>query len=130
MTHRTVATAILLFMAMAPSVASAASGAVELTGGGSISDDGQRVTVRVSAFCPNGWDVLEANVSVSQDDASGLGGLGVACSGRRVSTRATVVSFGGAYEVGLASASVFILLIDPVSGQTMTLTSSKAIRLH
>jgi hypothetical protein len=130
MMHRSLASAVLLLLVLVPTVASAAPNALDLMGAGSISDDGQRVTVRLSASCPSGWDVLEANVSVSQEGASGLGGFGLTCTGHRVSAEATVVSFGGPYEPGPANASSFILLIDPVSGQTMSLSTSEVIRLH
>jgi hypothetical protein len=130
MLRRSLVSVVVVLLVLAPAVATAAPSPLDISDRGRISADGQRVTVRISATCPMGWDVLEANVSVSQDAASGLGGFGIACTGHPVSARATVVSFGGAYEPGPASASAFILLIDPVTGVTMSLSTSETIRLH
>ena len=122
-------TVLALFTVVSPVVAAPANG-IDIRSPARISADGQQVSVRLAVTCPAGWDVLEANISVSQGSASGRSGFGVACTGHPRNAVATVTSFGSPYVAGQATASAFILLIDPATSQTMPVQASETINLH
>jgi hypothetical protein len=81
-------------------------------GNGVVNADGS-ATVPVTVSCPAGSRVLEAHLSLSQDDQtiSGMGGIaGVRCNGRPRTYLVRVVSFSGAFHAGTAFASPFVLV--------------------
>jgi hypothetical protein len=82
-------------------------------------DGSARVSVLVR--CAPFGQVLEANVSLSQDDGavSGMGGLGPITCDRRWHVASSVVRpFDGSFRRGRAFASAFVLLLDPATGTT------------
>jgi hypothetical protein len=80
------------------------------------------VRVVVVASCDAGHQVLEAHLSVSQDDQaiSGMTGIPVSCDGRARRYRVTVSPLGGAFHAGDAFASAFVLTCadPPTCGTT------------
>lgn len=84
-----------------------------------VADGAVRVVVVVS--CDPGDQVLEAHLSVSQDDqtVSGQAGIPVRCNGRSRQYRVTVAPLEGAFHEGDAFASAFVLTCaDPACGTT------------
>ena len=79
-----------------------------------------RAVVVVS--CDPGDQVLEAHLTVSQDDQaiSGQAGIpGVRCDGKSHKYRVTVTPLGGAFHAGEAFASAFVLVCAvPTCGTT------------
>jgi hypothetical protein len=94
-------------------VAPAAYAAVTATAGdGTVNADGS-ATVPVTVACTPGSTILEAFLSLSQDDQSisGMGGIaGVRCTGRPRTFQVTVTPLNGAFHSGEASASPFVLV--------------------
>jgi hypothetical protein len=80
------------------------------------------VRVVVVASCDAGHQVLEAHLSVSQDDQaiSGMTGIPVRCDGRARRYRVTVSPLDGAFHAGDAFASAFVLTCadPPTCGTT------------
>jgi hypothetical protein len=94
-------------------------------------EGGAAVVVRVTVTCDPGKDVLEAHVSVSQDEASGMAGIpGIACDGRPHKHKVRVRTFDGAYDRGDAFASAFILRIDPQTQETEQGQDSRTVRVR
>lgn len=78
-----------------------------------------RAVVVVS--CDSGHQVLEAHLSVSQDNQviSGQTGIPVRCDGKSRKYRVTVTPLEGAFHAGDAFASAFVLTCaDPTCGTT------------
>ena len=78
-----------------------------------------RAVVVVS--CDPGDQVLEAHVSVSQDDQAvfGRAGIPVRCDGKSRKYRVTVAPLEGAFDSGDTFASAFVLTCaDPACGTT------------
>jgi hypothetical protein len=97
----------------------------ELVGGG------EAVTVEVRVRCDPGLEVLEANLSVSQGDASGFTGFGgITCNGRRQTRFVTVSTFGALFAKGQAFASAFVLVIDPDTQETQQGQDSRSLRIR
>jgi hypothetical protein len=94
--------------------------------------DGGAALVTVSVRCTLGPDdeLLEGLVSVSQDDASGFGSLNPTCDGTNERIVVQVSTTGGLFEPGPASASAFLLFLDPESGTTVSVQDARTIRLH
>jgi hypothetical protein len=80
------------------------------------------VRVVVVASCDSDHQVLEAHLSVSQDDQaiSGTTGIPVRCDGRARRYRVTVSPLDGAFHAGDAFASAFVLTCadPPTCGTT------------
>jgi len=80
------------------------------------------VRVVVVASCDSDHQVLEAHLSVSQDDQaiSGMTGIPVRCDGRARRYRVTVSPLDGAFHPGDAFASAFVLTCadPPTCGTT------------
>jgi hypothetical protein len=89
--------------------------------------DGQTVVVVVTASCAPQWQVLEALVTISQPQATGMGGIPLSCTGRPQTFTVTVTSFGLAFEPGDARASAFVLIER--RGQTQQAQDSEVIQL-
>jgi hypothetical protein len=92
---------------------------------------GAAVIVRLTVTCDPGRDVLEAHVSVSQDEASGMAGIpGIVCDGSPHRHRVRVGTFEGSYDRGEAFASAFILRIDPVTQETEQGQDSRTVTVR
>jgi hypothetical protein len=80
------------------------------------------VRVVVVASCDPGQQVLEAHLSVSQDDHAifGMTGIPVRCDGKARRHRVTVSPLDGAFHAGDAFASAFVLTCadPPTCGTT------------
>ena len=75
----------------------------------------------VVASCDAGHQVLEAQLSVSQDNQAIFGqtGIPVRCDGKSRKYRVTVMPLEGAFHAGDAFASAFVLTCpDPTCGTT------------
>jgi hypothetical protein len=75
----------------------------------------------VVASCDPGQEVLEAHLSVSQDEQSIFGQVGIParCDGKLRRYKVTVAPLEGAFHVGEAFASAFVLACaDPTCGTT------------
>ena len=112
-------------------VASAQSGFdLRIAGPGKISATGTSVTVPVSVRCQTGSNVMEAHVSVSQDDAWGMRGFTPVCDGRWHKLSVSVNSFGGSFEPGFAQASGYLLICNSDFSQCNSVSSGKRIRVQ
>jgi hypothetical protein len=102
-------------------VGPAAQAAVSISvANGTVNADGS-ATVPVSVSCEPGRVVLEAHLTLSQDDQtiSGTGGIGnVRCTGRVRTYLVTVTPFQGAFHSGTAFASPFVLVQNRRTGET------------
>ena len=76
------------------------------------------VRVRVEAGCPEGLEVLEAFVTVSQAAAFAMAPIPVACTGRTQKSWLIVSAFEGSFGPGEATVSGFLLALDPASAAT------------
>jgi hypothetical protein len=86
----------------------------KLTRGGS-------VIARLTITCDSGREVLEAHITISQDDqrTSGTAGISrIRCDGRPHTVRVKVTPLEGAFHEGDAFASAFISRLDPNTGTT------------
>jgi hypothetical protein len=87
-------------------------------------------TLTGSVECLEGFEVREAFVSLSQGGVStSFGSLSVACTGHKVQFTTTVQVIDGALQAGAATASPFLLVLDPVTGDTSSESPSTAVRL-
>ncbi len=96
-----------LLLIASPAHASITATAVD----GTANSDGS-ATVPVTFSCPPGWRVIEALVTLSQDDQSIFGMAfvgGVRCTGRPQTFLVRVVSHDGAFHPGTAFASPYLL---------------------
>jgi hypothetical protein len=95
----------------APAAAAPKPGAtVAIADTATLSVDGQTVTVDVTASCARGWHVLEAFITISQPQATGMGGIPLTCTGKPQTFTVVVTSFGMAFQPGEAQASAFVLI--------------------
>jgi hypothetical protein len=83
---------------------------VEIAATATLAESGQAVVVEVTASCHRQWQVLEALVTVSQPQASGVAGFPFTCTGNDQTFSVTVRSVDAAFEVGEAQASAFVLI--------------------
>jgi hypothetical protein len=113
-------------------VAAGAQAAVTVSvGDGRANTDGT-ATVPVTVTCPPGSFVLEAHLTLSQDDQaiSGQAGLGrIRCNGRPQTFLVTVTPFQGSFHAGAAYASPFILVQFRGTGETESGGSASTITL-
>jgi hypothetical protein len=87
----------------------------------------------VVVTCDSGHQVLEAHVSVSQDDQTIFGqtGIPVRCDGKSHKYRVTVTPLQGAFHAGDAFASAFVLTCaDPTCGTTEQGQDSRTITVR
>jgi hypothetical protein len=82
---------------------------------------GRTLLVTVEVACEPGWQVLEANVSVTQGATSSLVGIGgVVCDGKPHVHKVKVNALGeGQFSRGTAFVSAFVLLLDPATQTTV-----------
>jgi hypothetical protein len=112
---RVVAAASAAMLLVLASTASSAPPAVdvELQGTGTLVSGGSAVDVALTVTCHPRFEVLEANLSVSQENASGFTGFAVPrCNNRPRTVVVRVTSFGEPFQPGSASASAFVLVLD------------------
>jgi hypothetical protein len=82
---------------------------------------GGSVMARLTITCDPGRDVLEAHLTISQDDQriSGTAGISrIRCDNRPHTVRVRVSPVEGAFHEGEAHASAFILRLDSNTGTT------------
>jgi hypothetical protein len=80
-----------------------------------LSADGSTVTVELRIRCAPVGDVLEALVTVSQEQTFAQAGFGAACDGAWHRIAINVVALDAPFVEGLAQVSSFILLCDATS---------------
>jgi hypothetical protein len=97
-------------------------------------DGGQAVELKVKTVCAiEGFEVLEAFVYVTQNgNTSQFAPIPVSCSNIPRPKKATVIvpALDFLFQEGEANASVFILLIDPVSGETVSTSPTQVIKIR
>jgi hypothetical protein len=93
---------------------------VSIEPNGKVVGSGQAAAVRVAVSCEPPFEVLEANLSLSQGAASGFTGFGgFGCDGKTHKIRVTVpANEGTSFAKGEASASAFVLVINPNTQET------------
>jgi hypothetical protein len=82
---------------------------------------GGYIVARLEVTCDAGREVLEAHLTISQDDqrVTGTAGIaGIRCDGRPHTVKVRVTPLDGAFHEGGAVASAFILRLDPSAGTT------------
>lgn len=75
-----------------------------------IAPGGDAVTIDVTASCARRWTVLEAFVTVSQPQVTGMGGIPLSCTGRAQTFTVTVPALDATFTPGEAQASAFVLI--------------------
>jgi len=91
------------------------------------------VVARLTITCDPGREVLEAHLTISQDDQriSGTAGIsGTRCDNRPHTVKVRVTPVEGAFHEGEASASAFISRLDPNTGTTEQGQDSQAITVQ
>lgn len=88
---------------------------------------------RVKVACPAGMEVLEALVTVSQDDQAIFGEGFIAageCDGRRHRTTFGAQSYDAPFHAGEAYVSAYLLVVDPATDETLSAGDTRIIRLR
>jgi hypothetical protein len=121
---------VALFVAGPASAQSTATISIEpegvvVEGGGA-----SLVFLVVECTLGSGDEVLEGFVSLSQQTASGMGGLNPRCDGKARRMIVRVSALGGRFQSGEAFASAFLLFLDPETGTTVQAQSSRTITLR
>jgi len=101
--------------------AAAQTGSIEVLDRGKAQRDGSAV-VTVLVTCDNGLEVLEGNLTLSQDDQQIVAQAGIGspqCDGRTQRVRVSLSPLDASFHAGSASASAFLLLLDPATGTTV-----------
>jgi hypothetical protein len=99
---------------------------------GTVNPDGS-ATVPVSISCTPGSVVLEAHLSLSQDDGAIWGMAGIAnvrCTGKTTTYHVTVRPHAGAFHAGTAYASPYVLTQRRGTGATESGGSAASISLE
>jgi hypothetical protein len=125
------AVVLTLILAVAGSAAGATA-TVDILENAVATRGGQSALVFVAIECTlaPGEEILEGNISVSQDDAFGLAGLNPVCDGRRRVYPIRVTSFGGTFESGQAFASAFLLFLNADTQETTQASDSTVITIR
>jgi hypothetical protein len=97
-----------------------------IVGGG----DAALVFVVVECTLDPGDELLEGFVTLSQEFASGMGGLNPTCDGKPHRNVVRVHAFDATFQRGEAFASAFLLFLDPDTGETVQAQDSRAITLR
>ena len=116
----------------AGAVPAQAAVAVSIQPGAKLVADGD-VRAIVVASCDSDQQVLEAHLSVSQDDQtlSGQAGIPIRCDGKSRRYRVTVSPVEGAFHTGDAFASAFVLTCaDPTCATTEQGQDSETITVR
>jgi hypothetical protein len=123
-----VASVIAVTSLLGADTAQAAS-TIMIAPGAKLLADGSLVA-RLTVTCESGHEVLEAHLTVSQDEQriSGTSGVsGIRCDGRPHRLKVRVIPQDGTFHEGEAFASGFILLLDPSTGTTEQAQHSRTI---
>ena len=125
--------AAVLLLGLVPATAQGvdAPAKVQVAKKGELTDGGNTVTLRVTASCDSGLEVLEAFVTISQDSFVQVG-IPLSCTGRRqvFTLRAAVLEGSPPFQPGVAQASAFVLVLDPATGETFQAQDSVQVRLR
>jgi hypothetical protein len=100
---------------------------------GKLVGSGEAAVVRLRSSCEPPFEVLEANLSLSQGPfISGFAGTtGFPCDGKVHKERVTVpADEGTTFHAGAAFASAFLLVIDPATDETEQDQATRTIRLR
>jgi hypothetical protein len=99
---------------------------------GSLSPNGEVVTVSGKIRCAPGYEVLEAFIYVVQDqNSSQFAALPVTCDGRMHPFVVTVLAYpDSGFHAGAATTSGYILLQDPITGNTVSTSPTGSVRLR
>ncbi len=119
---------VLTALVAAPAAHAAVSVSVS---DGTVNADGS-ATVPVSISCSPGSVVLEAHLSLSQDDGAIWGMAGIAnvrCTGKTTTYMVTVRPYDGAFHAGTAYASPYVLTQRRRTGTTESGGSAASISL-
>jgi hypothetical protein len=123
---------LVLGLALVGPVTALAAPSVEVAPTAKLVRGGESVLAKVTVVCDEGTEVLEAHLRISQDDQriSGVSGLGtLRCDGRPHRYKVRVTPLEGAFHEGEATASAFVLLLDPATGSTQQAQDSRTIRI-
>jgi hypothetical protein len=93
-------------------------------------DDGSALRVPVIASCSAGGQVLEGILTVNQDGNEAQGFFAVQCDGKHHRVIARVAAIDFKFEPGRATASSFLLVLDPETGGTSDDQDSALLRLR
>ena len=103
---------------------------IEMGDVGTIEDDGRAAVLSVTLRCPRGgFEVLEAHATLSQGNASGMGGFGPRCGGRVRTYDVRVTSLGDPFVPGSASAGGFVLMLH-TDCSTISASDAETITLQ
>lgn len=97
-------------------------------------DGGQAIELKIKTVCALGsFEVLEAFVYVTQNgNTSQFAGMPVSCADHPRPQKSTVTlsALDFLFQEGEANASAFILLIDPINGNTISTSPTQVIRIR
>jgi hypothetical protein len=99
---------------------------VELESLARLTPDGRSVDVDLTASCPERWTIVEAQVTLSQPQASGAAPFSLRCTGGTQLLGVTIQSAGAAFELGEAQATA-VLVIQ--RGRTERAEDSAVVRV-
>ena len=119
-----------LLLLMAGPVEAAPRLSVEVGDVATVIEGGAAVVVSLTVRCPRGqYDVLEAHATASQDGASGMAGVALACGGRVRTYGVRVASFGEPFVAGSATAGGFVLMLAS-DGSTISASDTETVTLR
>jgi hypothetical protein len=114
-----------------PAYAAPERAVVRLDKNATLAEGGGSATLTGAVVCPEGCEVLEAFVSLSQDGVNtSCGSLSVECTGRRWNSQRRCKRSTGTLQAVAATASPFLLVQDPVTGDTFSDSPSTTVRLR
>ena len=126
--------AVLVGSLMAALLAApAAHAAVSVSASNGTANPDGSATVPVSISCSPGSIILEAHLSLSQDDGAIWGMAGIAnirCTPKARTYLVTVTPYNGAFHAGTAYASPYVLIQDRATGHTESGGSAASISLQ
>jgi hypothetical protein len=129
--------ALMVAMLFPASAASARQQAdtvvVEVSPTAKLVDGGQAVRVKVKVECEPPAEVLEALVTVSQDEGAAFGEAGitsVVCDGKKRTHKVTVQALDSTFRPGEAFVSAFVLVcLDAECAETAQGQDSRVVRV-
>lgn len=123
---------LVLGLALIAPVMALTAPSIEVAPTAKLVGGGGSVLAKVTVVCDEGRQVLEAHLRISQDDQSisGESGLGaLRCDGRPHKYNVRVTPLAGAFHAGEATASAFVLLLDPTTGTTQQAQDFRTITI-
>jgi hypothetical protein len=133
LTHALLVAMLLTLTAALPLAYARQGVSVKIGKQATLADGGRAVDLSIKVVCPAGRDVLEAFAYVSQDgNQSSFSPIPLVCDGRsqRQVVRVTAFPDSPAFQPGVATASAFILVLDPATGGTETGQDSQTINIR